>query len=293
MPGMLDTEFLTILGLGFVRLGLRHALDTDHVAAVSTVLTQRPSLRASGMIGFSWGLGHTVVLLLVGAVVLVLRVPIPEPFALAAEFGVGAMLVLLGGILGVRLVRERWHLHTHDHDGERHVHLHSHALVEDHGHVHWWRDSVRPFCIGMAHGLAGSAALLLIVLSSARSVSEGLTYIAVFGVGSIMGMMLVGMIVSLPLLWSLNLGRPVFLAVQGLASLGALPSGDSDHDVRHRLRRPGLLTSTVTFIVWKSTCVITAPMVFCRLHGPSFVKCHSRPSCQKKRAYGLWVTAGT
>ena len=80
---MLDTEFLTILGLGFV-LGLRHALDTDHLAAVSTVLAQRPSLRASGMIGFSWWLGHTVVLLLVGAVVLVFRMPIPEPVALAA-----------------------------------------------------------------------------------------------------------------------------------------------------------------------------------------------------------------
>jgi high-affinity nickel permease len=221
---MLDTEFLTILGLGFV-LGLRHALDTDHLAAVSTVLAQRPSLRSSGMIGFSWGLGHTVVLLLVGAAVLVLRVPIPEPFALAAEFGVGAMLVLLGGVLGVQLLRERWHVHTHDHDGAQHVHLHSHALVEDHGHVHWWRDSVRPFCIGMAHGLAGSAALLLIVLASARSVSEGLMYIAVFGVGSILGMMLVGIVVSLPVLWSLNLGRPVFLTVQGLASLGSVAVG--------------------------------------------------------------------
>ena len=171
---MLDTEFLTALGLGLV-LGLRHALYTDHLAAVSTVLAQRPSLRTSGMIGFSWGLGHTVVLLLVGAVVLVLRVPIPEPFALAAEFGVGALLVFLGGILAMRLVRERWHVHAHDHEGEQHMHLHSHALVEEHGHVHWWRDSARPFCIGMAHGLAGSAALVLIVLSSARSVSEGLT----------------------------------------------------------------------------------------------------------------------
>ena len=158
-----------------------------HVAAVSTVLAQRPSLRASGMIGFSWGLGHTVVLLLVGAVVLVLRVPIPEPFALAAEFGVGAMLVLLGGMLGVRLVRERWHVHTHDHGGAKHVHLHSHALVEDHWHVHWWL-TPSTVCIGIAHGLAGSAALLCDVLSAARSVVEGLTYLAVFGVGSIMGM---------------------------------------------------------------------------------------------------------
>ena len=179
---MLDTEFLTIVGLGFV-LGLRHALDTDHLAAVSTVLAQRPSFRASGMIGFSWGLGHTAILLLVGAVVLVFRVPVPEPIALAAEFGVGAMLVFLGCMLGLRLVRERWHVHRHEHDGTQHLHLHSHALADDHGHGHWWHDSVRPFCIGMAHGLAGSAALLLIVLSSARSVSEGLIYIAVFGAG--------------------------------------------------------------------------------------------------------------
>ena len=221
---MLDTEFFTIVGLGFV-LGLRHALDTDHLAAVSTVLAQRPSFRASGMIGFSWGLGHTSILLLVGAVVLVFRIPVPEPIALAAEFGVGAMLVILGCMLGLRLVRERWHVHRHEHDGTQHMHLHSHALAEDHGHGHWWRDSVRPFCIGMAHGLAGSAALLLIVLSSARSVSEGLIYIAVFGAGSIMGMMLVGMVVSLPVLWSLNIGRPVFLAVQGLASLGSVAVG--------------------------------------------------------------------
>ncbi len=221
---MLDTEFLTIVGLGFV-LGLRHALDTDHLAAVSTVLAQRPSFRASGMIGFSWGLGHAAILLLVGAVVLVCRVPVPEPIALAAEFGVGAMLVFLGCMLGLRLARERWHVHRHEHDGTQHLHLHSHALTEDHGHGHWWRDSVRPFCIGMAHGLAGSAALLLIVLSSARSVSEGLIYIAVFGAGSILGMMLVGMVVSLPVIWSLNLGRPMFLAVQGLASLGSVAVG--------------------------------------------------------------------
>src|SRR4026207_505837 len=128
---MLDTEFLTILGLGLV-LGLRHALDTDHLAAVSTVVAQRPSLRASGVVGVGGGLGHAVVLLLVGTAVLMLRVSIPDPFALAAEFGVGAMLVFLGGILGVRLVRERWHVHAHDHDGERHLHLHSHVLAEDH-----------------------------------------------------------------------------------------------------------------------------------------------------------------
>jgi sulfite exporter TauE/SafE len=223
---MVETSYMTILTLGFV-LGLRHALDTDHIAAVSTVLAQRPSWRASGLVGLSWGLGHTLVLLLVGAVVLVLHVPIPELVSTAAEFAVGIMLVILGCLLGTKLINERWHMHQHDHDGTRHVHLHSHVQSIDHGHSHWWRASLRPLCIGMAHGLAGSAALLLIVVASANSVVDGLIYIAVFGCGSILGMILIGLVLSLPVVWSLRLGRPVFLAVQGVASLGSVALGVS------------------------------------------------------------------
>jgi sulfite exporter TauE/SafE len=223
---MPDSSYLTVLGLGFI-LGLRHALDSDHLAAVSTVLAERPSWRASGLVGLSWGVGHTVVLLLVGAIVLVLRVPIPEPLALGAEGIVGIMLVVLGGLLGMKLIRERWHLHQHDHDGRSHVHLHSHLHAQDHGHVHWWRESLRPLCIGMAHGLAGSAALLLLVVASADSVIDGLIYIAVFGCGSILGMMLIGIALSVPVVWSLRLGRPLFLAVQGLASVGSIVLGSS------------------------------------------------------------------
>jgi hypothetical protein len=221
-----DSSYLTVLGLGFI-LGLRHALDADHLAAVSTVLAERPSWRASGLVGLSWGIGHTLVLLFVGVIVLVLRVPIPEPLAIAAEGLVGLMLVLLGGLLGMKLIRERWHLHPHDHDGKRHVHLHSHSYSYEHGHAHWWRESVRPLCIGMAHGLAGSAALLLLVVASAQTVADGLLYIAVFGCGSILGMMLIGLVLSLPVVCSLRLGRPLFLAVQGLASVGSIALGCS------------------------------------------------------------------
>ena len=223
---MADSSYLTVLGLGFV-LGLRHALDADHLAAVSTVLAERPSWRASGLVGLSWGIGHTLVLLFVGVIVLVLRVPIPEPLALAAEGLVGFMLVLLGALLGLKLIRERWHLHPHDHDGKMHVHLHSHSHAYDHGHAHWWRESVRPLCIGMAHGLAGSAALLLLVVASAQTVADGLLYIAVFGCGSILGMMLIGLVLSVPVVCSLRLGRPLFLAVQGLASVGSIALGCS------------------------------------------------------------------
>jgi hypothetical protein len=221
---MADAPYVTMLGLGFV-LGLRHALDSDHLVAVSTVLAERPSWRASSLVGLSWGVGHTAVLLLVGAIVLTLRVQIPESLALAAEVAVGLMLVVLGGLLGMKLIRERWHLHRHDHDGLRHVHFHSHSLTSDHIHGHWWRESVRPLCIGMAHGLAGSAALLLFVVASAESVIDGLMYIAVFGCGSILGMMLIGLALSLPVVWSLRLSRPLFLAVQGMASVGSITLG--------------------------------------------------------------------
>jgi len=86
---------------------------------------------------------------------------------------------------------------------------------------------MRPLCIGMAHGLAGSAALLLLVVASANSVVDGLVYIAVFGCGSILGMILIGLVLSLPVVWSLRFGRPVFLAVQGVASLGSVALGGS------------------------------------------------------------------
>ena len=221
-----DSSYMTILGLGFI-LGLRHALDSDHLAAVSTVLAERPSWRASSLVGLSWGVGHTAVLLFVGTIVLMLRVPIPEPFAIAAEALVGVMLVVLGALLGAKLIRERWHFHHHDHDGTRHVHFHNHRHAEDHGHVHWWRESLRPLCIGMAHGLAGSAALLLLVVASANSVLDGLLYIAVFGCGSILGMMLIGLALSVPVVRSLRVGRPLFLAVQGMASVGSIALGSS------------------------------------------------------------------
>lgn len=223
---MTDPSYLTILGFGFV-LGLRHALDADHIAAVSTVLATRPSWRASGLIGFSWGLGHTLVLLFVGAVALALQVSIPESVANAAEFAVGLMLIALGGTLALRVLRERWHSHSHDHEGHRHEHLHSHAGTSGHGHAHWWSDSVKPLCIGMAHGLAGSAALLLVVVTASRTLLEGLAYITVFGVGSIIGMMLIGLVLSLPVIWSLSLGRQALLVVQGVAGLGSIGLGVS------------------------------------------------------------------
>jgi ABC-type nickel/cobalt efflux system permease component RcnA len=221
---MPDVQFLTLLGLGFV-LGARHALDADHLAAVSTILSKRPSLQTSGFIGFCWGIGHTLMLLLVGLAVILLKVTIPESVAQTLEFGVGIMLVVLGCSLAWSLYRERWHLHAHDHDGERHLHLHRHQEDEDHRHPHWLQLSVRPLLIGMAHGLAGSAALMLMVLSTVQTVWQGVVYILIFGVGSIIGMVLLGLLISVPLVCSLAFGRRVQSMVQGLASLGSVALG--------------------------------------------------------------------
>jgi ABC-type nickel/cobalt efflux system permease component RcnA len=221
---MLDSHGLTVLGLGFV-LGLRHALDADHIVAVSTVLAERPSFRASGVIGLFWGLGHTLMLLLVGICVLALHVSIPETLATAFELVVGIMLIGLGLGLARRVYREGWHAHPHEHDGRQHLHLHRHTLHHDHTHVHWLRDARRPLLIGMAHGLAGSAALLLIVISAAGTFGQGIGYILVFGIGSIMGMIAVGTAISLPFMLSLSIGRGALVAVQGLASLGSIGLG--------------------------------------------------------------------
>ena len=221
---MLDFEFLTILGFGFL-LGARHALDADHLAAVSTILSRRPCLQTSGFIGLCWGFGHTLMLLLVGVAVILLKITIPESVAQTLEFGIGIMLVVLGCSLAWSIYRERWHLHTHEHDGERHLHLHSHQEDEYHRHHHWMYLSVRPLLIGMAHGLAGSAALMLMVLSTVQTMWQGMAYILVFGIGSVIGMVFLGFLISAPLVLSATFGRRVEHVVQGLASLGSVGLG--------------------------------------------------------------------
>jgi hypothetical protein len=221
---MPETQLVTLLGIGFL-LGLRHALDTDHLAAISTVLAERPSLLASGAVGLCWGVGHTVTLLLIGSIVLFWGVPIPAEFESIAESGVGVLLIVLGGMLALRLYRERWHVHSHHHDGEPHVHFHSHRRQDDHGHRHWIMDSIRPFCIGMAHGVAGSAALMLMILATTTDVAAGLLSILVFGLGSISGMMVIGMTITIPVMWSRSISRRLFVGVQGLASLASVSVG--------------------------------------------------------------------
>lgn len=221
---MPDVQFISVLSLGFL-LGARHALDADHVVAVSTIISQRPDLRTSGFVGFCWGFGHTAVLLLAGLGIIALKIIVPAPVTQVLEFGVGLMLVGLGVSLAMTIVREHWHLHAHRHAGETHLHLHAHRVGADHAHGHWLRLSWKPLVVGMVHGLAGSAALALMVLSTVRTLWEGMVYILVFGVGSIIGMMLLGIVISIPLVLSASSGPRVQVAVQGLASFGSVILG--------------------------------------------------------------------
>ncbi len=226
---MSEPSYTAGLGLGFL-LGLRHALDADHLAAVSTVLAERPSLRASGAVGFWWGIGHTATLLAVGAIVFAFGIRISERFEIVAEAGVGVLLVVLGGNLIFKLLTEQWHAHPHTHDPHTHghgshIHLHSHRQRIDHHHRHWMADSIRPLCIGMAHGLAGSAALMLVIVASAQELKTALLSIAVFGAGSIAGMMAVGVTISLPVVYSMAFSRRAFAGLQGLAGTASLCVG--------------------------------------------------------------------
>jgi ABC-type nickel/cobalt efflux system permease component RcnA len=196
---------ISLLLLGLL-LGLRHALEADHLAAVASLATRSKSLRSTVLQGISWGLGHTLTLLAVGALCLLLRASIPDRLAGALEGAVGVMLLLLGADVLRRLRRGRVHVHPHHHaDGTLHFHVHSHAPGEAHDphhHHHAHGLSRRALLVGLVHGLAGSAALLLVTVSTISSFWLGVAYIAVFGIGSILGMAALAAIISLPLLGS-------------------------------------------------------------------------------------------
>ncbi|NEW87731.1 MULTISPECIES: sulfite exporter TauE/SafE family protein [Rhodopseudomonas] len=195
-----------ILGLGFL-LGMQHALEVDHIAAVSTIAARRSGVADIVKHGLTWGLGHTLTLFLFAGVALVIGHSIPEQVAQPLEGAVGFMLVALGGHLLWRLWRDRVHVHVHQHDdGVRHVHLHSHAdrLIHDrpaaHHHVHGFR--WRTLLVGLMHGMAGSAALLVLAVSQAPSPAQGLLYVALFGIGSMVGMGALSAVIAVPLVIS-------------------------------------------------------------------------------------------
>jgi len=215
-------DLLTIIGVGFV-LGVRHATDPDHVIAVTTIVSRQQSIHHAGLIGILWGLGHTITIVLVGTGILVFNLAIPVRVGLAMELAVGLMLIVLGvmNLTGVtRWITERFtpehaagvvHAHVHQHGGESHVHTHAHdgdahLGLEENPQGPWQQfletlglyQLLRPLAVGIVHGLAGSAAVALLVLTTIHDPRWAVAYLLVFGLGTIAGMMVITMLMGVP-----------------------------------------------------------------------------------------------
>jgi ABC-type nickel/cobalt efflux system permease component RcnA len=230
---------LSIIALGFF-LGMRHATDPDHVIAVTTIVSRQRSIRHAALIGILWGLGHTITIFLVGSAIILFGVVIPARLGLTMELSVGLMLILLG-ILNLtgftNWITETFtpaaqnsgddavphsevdlhaHAHLHVHGDYIHTHPHRHDPGQ-HGHAEnatpvGWMDrvfgqlgvyqAVRPLAVGLVHGLAGSAAVALLVLTTIRDPRWAIAYLLVFGIGTIAGMMLITAAIALPFKYS-------------------------------------------------------------------------------------------
>jgi high-affinity nickel-transport protein len=216
------TSALALMVLGFL-LGMRHATDPDHVIAVTTIVARERTRFGATAIGAAWGLGHTLTILLVGGGMILFGWVIPPRLGLSMEFSVGLMLIVLGitNLTGVmrrigatRTVGGAKHQHTHPHSHGDYVHTHAHAHNPE-AHPHKpertplsWLDRhlgkvgayqlARPLVVGIVHGLAGSAAVALLVLTTIRNPAWALWYLLVFGLGTIAGMMLMTTVIAVP-----------------------------------------------------------------------------------------------
>jgi len=215
---------LSVVSLGFF-LGMRHATDPDHVIAVSTIVSRQRTVRSAALIGSVWGIGHTLTIVVVGGAIILFSVVIPPRLGLSMEMAVALMLVVLGlwnltGILQwvqdtFRAGREM-HAHPHSHGDYSHSHAHGHD-PGSHGHredqtPQAWLDrrlgrlglyqAVRPLLVGVVHGLAGSAAVSLLVLATIRDPWWAIAYLALFGIGTIAGMMVITLAIAAPLAYT-------------------------------------------------------------------------------------------
>jgi ABC-type nickel/cobalt efflux system permease component RcnA len=240
---------LSILALGFF-LGMRHATDPDHVIAVTTIVSRQRSIRHAAAIGALWGVGHTITILAVGSAIILFGLVIPPRVGLTMEFSVGLMLILLGVLNLSGMMRwitetltpmqlgQHAHRHPHGHGDYVHSHSHGHGGAETHGHAEdatpvGWMDRtfgrlgiyqmLRPLAVGIVHGLAGSAAVALLVLTTIRVASWAVFYLLVFGLGTVAGMMLITAAIAVPFKFSetrfARLNRGLGLA-SGVISLG-------------------------------------------------------------------------
>lgn len=250
-------QSLPVVVLGFL-FGMLHATDADHVVAVSTIVSRQRSLRGAARIGVLWGVGHTLTVFLVGGAIVVFNFAVSDRFALVTELAVALMLIALGLLTLAQVARHvreimvpaladglsghthpadmlEPHLHVHAHGDYVHSHKHGH-LPDAHGHAdtpQGWLDrklggltlyqALRPVAIGVVHGLAGSAAIALLVLAQIRDPLWSVVYLLLFGVGTVAGMMLITSVIAVP--FAMSQERLPYLnfwlrVMAGLLSLG-------------------------------------------------------------------------
>jgi hypothetical protein len=217
---------LSILALGFF-LGMRHATDSDHVVAVTTIVSRQRHIGGAALTGVFWGIGHSITLLVVGGAIVLFGLVIPQRLGMGLEFCVALMLIVLGwlnlrafkrSVDSVASTDQYVHEHIHQHGDYVHRHPHGHD-PEQHGHSekdvptarldrqfgrsHFYR-IIRPMVVGIVHGLAGSAAVALLVLPIIRDPIWAMFYLLIFGAGTIVGMMLITAAIAAPITYSAN-----------------------------------------------------------------------------------------
>jgi ABC-type nickel/cobalt efflux system permease component RcnA len=227
------TSLLTILALGFF-LGIRHATDPDHVIAVTTIVSRHRTTWSAALIGAVWGVGHTLTILIVGGGIVLLGWVIPARVGLSLELSVGVMLIVLGALTLAGVVRRarepavaddhspaKHHSHAHRHGDYVHTHAHGH---DPESHPHRPDETplgrldrrlgslglyqlIRPLLVGVVHGLAGSAAIALLVLATISNAGWALLYLLLFGMGTIVGMMLITTIIAWPFAYTTRRAR--------------------------------------------------------------------------------------
>jgi ABC-type nickel/cobalt efflux system permease component RcnA len=222
---------ISILFLGFL-IGMLHAMEADHIAAVSSLATGAKTRRGVIRHGVVWGIGHATAILLFAGGALWFGMTIGGQFAMALEIAVGLMLIGLGVHVIFRMMRERIHFHLHRHDdGVTHLHAHGHrgdAHAHDpahHRHAHSAGFPVRTLLVGLMHGMAGSAALLILTAAATGSAVLGGLQIAAFAVGSVLGMAILSAAISIPLTYTAKFLTRTRIVIEGATGTGTIALG--------------------------------------------------------------------
>ena len=233
-------SILAVAGVSLV-LGFRHAFEPDHLAAVSTLVTRQKEggLWEAVRLGVAWAAGHTASVGAVALAIIGAGLSLPPRLWPAADFLVGLLLAWLGGTVLWRYARGRWHMHRHAHGGAAHLHLHSHAIGVGHGHAHARWDLRRSLGFGLLHGLAGSGAIVALLVATVPGRAGQLAYVAAFGLGTVVGMVTVSTILAAVVRgagrggegrehrWAtaLHLGSAAVSVVVGVALAGNMAAG--------------------------------------------------------------------